>query len=250
VNMLRLLRRPVVVLTLAVAMGAAEFAVAQARHDLEAARARLVGERAAAAGRDVVLRSPVDGVVLRRHRESQSVVPAGERLLEIGDPRRLEIVTDLLSSDAVKVAPGDAVLIEQWGGGRTLHGRVRRVEPAGFTKVSALGVEEQRVNVILDFADPQEAWRALGDGYRVEVRVVTWRGEDVLKVPTGSLFRRGEEWALFVAVEGRARLRTVRLGARNGAEAQILSGVEAGERVVRFPPDTLQDGDRITERPA
>ncbi|HSB69340.1 MAG TPA: HlyD family efflux transporter periplasmic adaptor subunit [Candidatus Methylomirabilis sp.] len=232
------------------ALRATEFGVAQAQHDLEVARARLIQRRSRDTERDVILRAPVDGVVLRRLRQSQSVVPAGERLLEIGDPRRLEIVSDLLSSDAVKVKPGDAVLIEQWGGGRTLNGRVRRVEPAGFTKVSALGVEEQRVNVVIDFQDPHEAWRSLGDGYRVEIRVVTWQGEGVLKVPTASLFRRGEQWALFVAEDGRARLRTVAIGARNGTEAQVLSGIGERERVVRFPPDTLRDGHRITERPA
>jgi HlyD family secretion protein len=231
------------------ALRAAEFGVAQAQHDLEVVRARLIQSRTGGAGRDIVLRAPVDGVVLRRHRQSQTVVPAGERLLEIGDPRRLEIVADLLSSDAVKVRPAHPVLIEQWGGGQTLRGRVRRVEPAGFTKVSALGVEEQRVNVIVDLQDPQEAWRALGDGFRVEIRVVVWERDGILKVPTASLFRRGDQWALFVADNGRARIRTVAIGERNGTEAQVLSGLEEGERVVRFPPDTLRDGQRITERP-
>ncbi len=231
------------------ALRAAEFAVTQSQHDLEVARARLIQSRTGDAGHDIVLLAPVDGVVLRRLRQSQSVVPAGERLLEIGDPRRLEIVADLLSSDAVKVRPGHSVLIEQWGGGQTLRGRVRRVEPGGFTKVSALGVEEQRVNVIVDFQDAQEAWRALGDGYRVEVRVVVWQKDGILKVPTASLFRRGDQWALFVADNGRARVRTVQIGERNGSEAHVLSGVGEGQRVVRFPPDTLHDGQRITERP-
>jgi HlyD family secretion protein len=231
------------------ALRAADFGVTQAQHDLEVARARLIQSRAGVVGHDIVLRAPVDGVVLRRHRQSQSVVPAGERLLEIADPRRLEIVADLLSSDAVKVRPDHTVLIEQWGGGRTLLGRVRRVEPGGFTKVSALGVEEQRVNVIVEFQDPQEAWQALGDGYRVEIRVVVWQRDGVLKVPTASLFRRGDQWVLFVADNGRARMRTVMIGERNGTEAQVLSGVEERERVVRFPPDTLRDGQRITERP-
>jgi len=115
--------------------------------------------------------------------------------------------------------------------------------------VSALGVEEQRVNVIVDLQDPQEAWRALGDGFRVEIRVVVWERDGILKVPTASLFRRGDQWALFVADNGRARIRTVAIGERNGTEAQVLSGLEEGERVVRFPPDTLRDGQRITERP-
>jgi len=231
------------------ALRAAEFAVTQVQNELEVARARLIQGRSGEGGRDIVLRAPVDGVVLRRHRQSQSVVPAGERLLEIGDPRRLEIVADLLSSDAVKVRSGHTVLIEQWGGGQTLRGRVRRVEPGGFTKVSALGVEEQRVNVIVAVQVAQEAWRALGDGYRVEIRVVVWQRDGILKVPTASLFRRSDQWALFVADTGRARMRTITIGERNGAEAQVLSGLEEAERVVRFPPDTLRDGQRITERP-
>lgn len=192
----------------------------------------------------------MDGVVLKRLRHSQSVVPAGEPLLEIGDPKALEIVADLLSSDAVRVKAGDAVLIEQWGGGDTLRGRVRRVEPSGFMKVSALGVEEQRVNVIVDFVDPEQATRAIGDGYRVEVRVVVWEEDKVLKVPTGTLFRRGDQWALFIVENGRARLRTIKIGQRNGAEAQILEGVRERDQIVLYPPDTLADGDRVAQRAA
>ena len=138
-------------------------------------------------------------------RESEAVVPAGEPLIEVGNFNRLEVVADLLSTDAVRVPPKARVLVEQWGGGRTLEGRVRLVEPSGFTKVSALGVEEQRVNVVIDFVDPGDAARALGDSYRVEVRIVVWEEPDVLKVPAGSLFRRGEEWAVFVIDGGRAR---------------------------------------------
>ena len=139
-------------------------------------------------------------------------------------------------------------LIEQWGGGHPLQARVRRVEPSGFMKVSALGVEEQRVNVIIDFDDPAGAAQALGDGYRVEVRIVVWQEQDVLKVPVGSLFRRGDDWAVFVVEDGRARLQIVELGQRNSDEAQVVSGLDAGQAIVLHPPDTLADGARVTER--
>jgi len=153
-----------------------------------------------------------------------------------------------LSSDAVRVSPGDPVRLEQWGGGVPLEGRVRRIEPSGFMKVSALGVEEQRVNVIVEFADPAAAGRELGDGYRVEVRVIVWQDPRVLKVPVGSLFRRGESWAVFVVENGRARAQVVEIGQRNGVEAEVRGGLSAGDTVVLHPPDTLQDGMRVTAR--
>jgi HlyD family secretion protein len=233
------------------ALEAAAFAETAAEHEADRARARLLSASQtgdSGKAKPLVLRSPVDGVVLRRHRESESVVGAGEPLLDLGDPRHLEIVSDLLSTDAVRVRPSQLVLIEQWGGEEALRGRVRLVEPSGFMKVSALGVEEQRVNVVIDFEDPQGAWRVLGDGYRVEVRIVVWEDDHVLKVPTGSLFRRGDEWAVFVLQGGRARLRAVRVGRRNGREAQILSGLEKGSRVVVYPGDTLRDGSRASPR--
>jgi HlyD family secretion protein len=230
------------------ALRAAAFAAATAEHELERARAQLV--QASGGGRTIEIHSPVQGEVLRRLRESEAVVPAGEPLLEVGDPRDLEIVSDLLSSDAVKVRPGQRVLVEQWGGERTLEGRVRRVEPAGFLKISALGVEEQRVNVIVGLEDPPEARPALGDAYRVEVRVVVFEEKETLKVPTSSLFRKEAKWAVFAADGGRARLRTVEVGRRNGLEAQILSGVAEGEAVVVHPSDRLEDGGRIAPRPS
>lgn len=225
---------------------AAEFAVARAEHERQLAQARL--QAPSQQGRAVTVVATVSGVVLKRLRESESVVPIGDPLLEIADPSRIEIVADLLSTDAVRVSPGQRVLIEQWGGGRTLEGRVRRVEPSGFMKVSALGVEEQRVNVIVDFADGAEAAKALGDGFRVEVRIVIWQEDDVLKVPVGALFRRGEGWAAFVIDGGVARLRTVQLGQRSDTEAQILDGLSAGQSLVLHPPDTLADGMRVTVR--
>jgi HlyD family secretion protein len=228
---------------------AAEFARASAEHQLEMARARLLqASGSARAGEPIEIRSPIDGVVFKRYRWSEAVVPAGEPLLELGDPKRLEIVSDLLSSDAVRVDPGDPVLIEQWGGDETLRGRVRLVEPSGFMKISALGVEEQRVNVIVDFEDPVHAWEKLGDGYRVEVRIVIWKGDDVVKVPTSSLFRMGDEWAVFAHESGRARLLPIELGRRNGLEAQVVSGLEPGQEVVVHPADTLEDGARVVPR--
>jgi HlyD family secretion protein len=195
----------------------------------------------------VEVRAPISGTVLKRFRESEGIVPVGEPLVEIGEPGRMEIVADLLSTDAVRISEGAEVLIEQWGGGQTLRGRVRRIEPSGFMKVSALGVEEQRVNVIIDFVDPAETAR-LGDGYRVEVRVVLWREDDVLKVPVGSLFRQGDAWAVFVVEDGLARRQTVALGQRNENDGQILDGLQAGTSVVLHPPDTLTDGTRVTVR--
>jgi HlyD family secretion protein len=228
------------------AFRAAEAAVTRAEQELRMAQARL--QRPPARGRVADVVAPVNGVVLKRLRESESVVPAGEPLLEIGDPQRLEVVSDLLSTDAVRVAPGSQVSIEQWGGGQPLRARVRRVEPSGFTKVSALGVEEQRVNVIIDFAERAAAVRALGDSYRVEVRIIVWEGQDVVKASIGSLFRRGNDWAVFVVDGNRARLQIVELGQRNAEEGQILRGVEAGQAIVLHPPDTLTDGTRVTER--
>jgi HlyD family secretion protein len=240
--------------TAATASRTADLAVSAAEHQLAEARARLIEAgrprptASPASSASLALRSPVDGVVLKRLHESEVVVPAGEPLLELGDPAKLEIVSDLLSSDAVKVAPGDAVTIERWGGDREIRGRVRRVEPSGFMKVSALGVEEQRVNVIVDLDDPLDAWKRLGDGYRVEVRIVVWRADDVLKVPVSALSRHGENWVVFCSVGGRARLREVQIGRRNGTQAQVLSGLSDGELVVVHPSDSIADKTRIRRR--
>jgi HlyD family secretion protein len=224
------------------ALRAAEFMAARAEYELQLARARMTAPSASGGAVDIV--SPIDGVVLRRMRQSESVVPVGEPLLEIGAPDRIEIVADLLSTDAVRIAVGADVLIDQWGGDHTLRGRVRRIEPSGFMKVSALGVEEQRVNVLIDFVEPAEA-APLGDGYRVEVRVVLWEEADVLRVPVGSLFRQGEDWATFVVEADTARLRPVQLGQRNEDYGQVVSGLDAGATVVLHPPDTLSDGTRV-----
>jgi HlyD family secretion protein len=226
---------------------AAAFAVRAATSEVERTAARL-NPSPADPGRVVVVTAPIDGVVLKRMRESESVVPPGDPLLEVGDPNQLEIVADLLSTDAVRVRPGARAMIEEWGGQKTLDARVRRVEPAGFTKISALGVEEQRVNVILDFTDPADAWAALGDAYRVEVRIVEWEANNVLKVPTSALFREGPEWALYVVDDGRARRTIVKLGHQTGQEAEVTAGVSESARVVLHPGDSLTDGARVRIR--
>lgn len=227
------------------AVRGAESAIVVSELELERARTSLI--EAGATGTDqgdvIVLRSPISGVVLQRLRESESVVPSGEPLIEVGDPEDLEIVSDMLSMDAVQIDPGDPVLIEQWGGETTLRGVVRQVEPFGFTKISALGVEEQRVNVIVDFEDPRAAWEALGDGYRVEIRVVVWETDNSLKVPSSSLFRNGDDWAVYVIDElSLARLREVRIGRRNALEAEVLAGLEQGDQVIAYPGDSIEDG--------
>jgi HlyD family secretion protein len=230
------------------AVNAAAFAVRAAQSELQRTQVRLAPSTPDTPGRVTTVVSPVDGVVLKRDRESESVVPAGDPLLEIGDPTHLEIVADLLSTDAVRVKPGARAIIEQWGGDRVLDAKVRRVEPSGFTKVSALGVEEQRVNVILDFADPAAAWAALGDGYRVEVRIVIWESPSAVKVPTSALFRVGERWAVYTIDNGRAHRTLVEVGHQTGQEAEVTSGVEPGVRVILHPGDTLSDGARVQER--
>lgn len=229
------------------AQRATEFTVSRTEYELELARARL--QAPPAAGRAIEVVAPVSGVILKRFRESETVVPVGDPIVEIGDPSRIEIVADLLSTDAVRISPGAEVLIEQWGGNEPLKGKVRRIEPAGFMKVSALGVEEQRVNVIVDFDDPAMAGKRLGDAYRVEVRVVVWRGDNVVKVPVGALFRRGDAWASFIVNGDRVMLETVMLGQRNATEAQVTNGLSAGQTVVLHPPDTLMDGARVQTRP-
>lgn len=229
-------------------VNAAAFAARAVEADVTRAQARLAPASPDPGGRVIPVTSPVDGVVLKRLRESESVVPAGDPLLEIGDPRQIEIVVDLLSVDAVRVQPGARVMVEQWGGEQTLDARVRRVEPSGFTKISALGVEEQRVNVILEFTDPAGAWKALGDGYRVEARIVTWESPDVLKVPTGALIRVGAQWAVYLVKDGRAEQVPVTLGHQNGQEAEVTAGLEAGAVVILHPGDAITSGVRVAAR--
>lgn len=229
----------------------ADAAVVAAKADLDRARSVL---RVSAAGdrsdtrETVVVRSPVSGSVLRLHHESEGVVNAGEPLLEIGDPRSLEVRIEVLSADAVRIRPGMTVLFERWGGDATLQGTVRVVEPAGFTKISSLGVEEQRVLVIVDFTSPAEVWERLGDGYRLDATFVIWEGSDLTQVPASALFRTAEGWAVFVIQNGRARLREVRIGKRNGLQAEVLAGLAEGEVVVTHPDDSIRDGVKVRIR--
>ena len=223
---------------------AADFRAQAAAHDVEAARAALAAtdQNGATHTRHVIVRAPAAGRILRVPQESARVVPPGEPLVEMGDPSKLEITTDLVSTDAVKVRPGQAMYVEGWGGDQPMRGRVRLVEPSGFTKVSALGIEEQRVNVISDLLDDCET---LGDRYRVQVRIVIWRGEHVLTVPWSALVRDDEGWRVFVAEGGRARARAVKVGRQGEFDVQILDGLRVGERVVRHPTDRVVDGARI-----
>ena len=229
------------------ALQAAEYALRTAEGDLRMTRARLLeAAPTREEGGVIAIRSPVDGVVLRRLQQSETVVPAGTPLVEVGDTSDLEVVADYLSSDAVRMKPGYAALIERWGG-EPLLARVRRIEPSGFTKISALGVEEQRVNVILDLdGEQREAWDQLGTGFRVEVRVVIWADDRVRVVPTGALFREGEKWAVYGVEDGRARLRLLEIGVRSPQKAQVLDGLEPGDLVLLHPGEMVSDGVRVS----
>lgn len=230
---------------------AADAAVNAAQADLVRTRTALgysAADAAAGGGKTVAVRAPVAGQVLKLHRESESVVNAGEPLLDIGDPRNIEIRVEVLSADAVKLRKGTTVLFERWGGDTPLTGKVRVVEPAGFTKISSLGVEEQRVLVIVDLTSPAAAWQGLGDGYRLDTSFILWEGKDVLQVPASAIFRKGDGWALYVIDRDRARLREVVTGHRNGLAVEVLSGIEAGTRVIAHPDDTVRDGARVQAR--
>lgn len=220
-----------------------------ARHDLEQARAALGAVQGGASG-GFVLRAPVAGRVLKLHQASEATVALGAPLLDIGDLARLEVVAELLTADALAARPGSPVRIERWGGPAVLQGRVARVEPAAFTKVSALGVEEQRVNVLIELTSPGADWAALGDGYRVAVRVVTRSEPRVLRVPVSAVFPRvqGEGHAVFVVDGGRARWRAVTVGARNGVDAWIREGLKEGDQVVVYPGAAVADGVRVRPR--
>jgi HlyD family secretion protein len=188
--------------------------------------------------------------VLAVRHESEGVVPAGTPLLEVGDPARLEVEVDVLSLDAVRIRPGTPVRFERWGGEFPLEGKVRHVEPAGFTKISALGVEEQRVLVIVDITSTREEWEGIGDGYRMEASFILWEEREVLQVPAGALFRTGDRFAVYVLEKGRAKVRPVDVGKRNGLAAQVLSGLSEGETVIVHPGDTVSDGKKVRPREA
>jgi HlyD family secretion protein len=234
---------------------AAVFAAKAASFQVEAARAALISADPAGQERnnsasqtrstEVAVRSPIRGRVLRLIERSERVIAAGAPLLELADLSALEVVLDVLSSDAIKVRPGATMLIENWGEGPALRGRVRRVEPSAFTKLSALGVEEQRVHVVGDLVD---AVASLGDGYRVEARIVVWQETDILKVPSSALFRHGRDWNVFVVENSRAVRRLIQIEHRNAVEAEILKGLREGEVVVVHPSEQLDDGVRVQVR--
>jgi HlyD family secretion protein len=229
--------------TAAEELQAAKFSALAAASEVKVARSGLLGIENSGANRKVIsVRSPIAGKVLRVVEKSERVVQAGAPLVILGDPAKIEIVTDVLTTDAVNIKPGAPVYLEGWGGDRPLRAKVRLVEPAGFTKISALGVEEKRVNVIADFVDPPNG---LGDGFRVDSRIVIWEGEKLLKIPVSAAFRSGEGWSVFVVESGRARRRDVEIGHRNQTEVEILRGISAGMEVVLHPSNQIREGVRV-----
>jgi HlyD family secretion protein len=231
-------------------LSAAQFQNHAAEHELGQARALLARyQNDAQSNPDGwTVTAPVAGVILRVLQESEASVPSGAPLLEIGDTRDLEVVVDVLSTDAVEIRPGADVVIDHWGGTGTLSGKVRRVEPAAFTKVSTLGVEEQRVNVRIDLSSPAERWAGLGDGYQVDTHITVFSKDDAVIIPTGALFRRGETWRTFVVTNGRAEDRELTLLRRSGRLTAVASGVVEGERVIVYPGDRVSAGIRVKPR--
>ena len=228
---------------------AADFSLRAAEYERATAEAvlqRATGERPD--GAPHTLHAPADGVILRHAGHSERLVERGHELLELADPLSLEVRVDVLTRDAVRLEPGQAVIIEGWGGDEALNGRVARIEPAAFTRVSALGVDEQRTWVVVQPEPPEAAWQRLGDGFRVDARFILWHDEAVLQIPTSALFRHGDGWAVFVVEAERARLRPVERGRRGRHATAIVAGLEAGERVIIHPDRALQDGSRITPR--
>jgi len=227
---------------------AAEFAFKVAEFELQQARALLARGLPgnASAAEPLAITSPISGRILRVLQESARPVTAGFPLMEIGDPTDLEVRIEVLSRDGVAIAPGARVMLEQWGGAEPLTARVRLVEPSAFTKISALGVEEQRVYVIADFIDPLARRATLGDGYRVEARIVTWESPAALCAPAGALFQRGGTWQTYRVEHGRAEQRTVKVGHSNGVATEILDGLQASDDVIVYPGDKVTDGTRVT----
>jgi HlyD family secretion protein len=224
-------------------LASSEFGLRVAASELRLAQAALA--RIAAPGREEFpVRAPVGGQVLRVFQESETVVQPGTPLLEIGNPLALEVVVDVLTTDAVDIRPGAPVRIERWGGDSALAGHVHRVEPSAFTRLSALGVEEQRVNVLIDPDAPTAGWASLGDGYRVEASIQVWEGRNRMLIPGGAVFRQNDGWATYVVDGGRARLRPVQLGRRNTAAVEVVGGLRGGEPVVLYPTDNVADGVR------
>jgi HlyD family secretion protein len=230
----------------------AQAALRQREFDLKTAETALMApsefSRQPGARRFYEVRSAVGGKVLRLIHENEAVVQAGQPLIEVGDPANLEVVVDLLSTDAVKVNPGDAVQIKRWGGDGFLNGRVRRIEPSGTESISSLGIEEQRVKVLIDIVDPTERWARLGHGYQLDAAIVLRRVANAVQVPVGTLFRDGSKWAVFAVVDGRAILRHVTVGQMNDTSAEILNGLKNGDQVVTHPSDRVSNGVLVAAR--
>lgn len=233
------------------ALETAEAALRQRQFEVNTAEASLMLPGDSRHGGEVccfTLRAPITGQMLRLVQENEGVVQIGTPIAEVGDPTQLEVVVDLLSSDAVQVRPGDAALITRWGGSEALKARVRRIEPVGFTKVSSLGISEQRVNVILDIAEPPEKWTRLGHGFQVDVAIIRWAADEVLRVPVGALFRRGDTWAVFRREADRAGEVPVRLGHINDEVAEVLDGLGEGDEVILHPGEKVAEGVRVESR--
>jgi len=236
------------------AVDTAEAAVSVRQAELENARVMLSGMDGSSTAdppvfEDIPIYAPASGRVLRLIQQSEITLPAGSPVLEIGNVENdLEVLVELLSTDAVQVVPGQRVLIEDWGGEHDIEGVVDRVDPWGFTKFSALGVEEQRVNTIIRFANPDDRPQGLGHGYRVVTRIVAWEMEEALVVPSSALFRDGEDWAVFAVRDGRARPVRVEIERNNGLQAHVLGGVEDGDQVVLYPSSAITDGVSVTSR--
>lgn len=225
----------------------AEFAVKVASEEERLAEVAL-GRDTTRTDRHIDVVSPISGVVLRVDQKSAGVVNAGAPLVEVGDAAQLEIVVDLLTTDAVRVKVGSPVVIQGWGGDATLAGKVHRIEPSAFTKPSALGVDEQRVNVVVALIEPREKWAELADGYRVEARLSLWQSPDVVKAPEGAVFRRGDGWAAYVVQDGIAKIAPVEIGHRGETEVEIVSGLAPDATVVVHPSDRVKEGARVEAR--
>ena len=235
----------------------AELATAKAtlemrKHELERAQSQLISPAELIERREscacIPLYAPVDGKVLRVLKKSEGVLLAGTVIVEVGDPRDLEIVVDLLSADAVKVIPGQRVVIDNWGGEKSLNGTVKQIEPFGFTKVSALGIEEQRVNVVIELTDPPETYAKLAHGFSVDVSIVLWEGSNILTLPLTALFRDGDDWAVYRVEKGRAKLRKVEIDHANGLEVEVVAGLAEGDTVVVHPSNQVHDGVAVVSR--
>jgi HlyD family secretion protein len=232
-------------------LNSTEAEVNVARSELE--RARITLQNFTSVKRNekhdtVAVTSPINGAVCRIYHESEGAVNMGEPLMDVGNIGSLEVRVEVLSSDAVKIRKGTPVLFKRWGNDEPLTGVVQLVEPAGFTKISSLGVEEQRVLVIVDITSPSEKWQVLGDGYRMETHFIIWEGKNVLQIPASALFRLGNQWAVFVEENGKARRRVVEIGQRNGLAAEILSGLKENEKVIAYPDDSIGEGTKIRQR--